>query len=133
MHQLFATLHESFPDVFKGMSKHRFKRVYLKNLKEFKQIVIKISRDQELVEKLKTNPANRLGPTEKAVWLLTLCGSQSEKLQSNSGASLSKDHKAILQKVEMERAKSKDFWQGRSTEPHNWRAVLEAAGHKTSL
>ncbi|KAJ2381819.1 hypothetical protein H4S02_006047, partial [Coemansia sp. RSA 2611] len=53
INQLYVALHQTFPDNFKGMSRHRFKRVYLKNLKEFKHIRVKVSRDPELLDKLR--------------------------------------------------------------------------------
>ncbi|KAI8324863.1 hypothetical protein GQ54DRAFT_41483 [Martensiomyces pterosporus] len=132
MNQLFVALHKSFPEQFRGVSRHKFKRVYLRNLKEFQHIKVKPCRESELLEKLRADPESRVGHLDKVAWLIHIGDSLAPKYTSGS-VDLNTSHKTILDRIETERAKSKDFWEGRSNTPHDWRAVLEAAGHKTTL
>ncbi|KAJ2063164.1 hypothetical protein GGI17_001900 [Coemansia sp. S146] len=132
INQLYVALHNSFPDNFSGMSRHKFKRVYLKNLKEFKHIKIKVHRDPELLEKLRNDPDSRVTPTDKEAWMVEVADSLARKYLTGD-VDLGVNHKEILDKINSERAKSKDFWEGKTNVPHDWRAVLKAAGEKTSL
>ncbi|KAJ2492889.1 hypothetical protein IWW37_001061 [Coemansia sp. RSA 2050] len=132
INQLYVALHQTFPDNFKGMSRHRFKRVYLKNLKEFKQIRIKVCRDPELLEKLRNDPDSRVTASDKEAWLIEVAESLAVKYLAGQ-VDLGVNHKNILEKINTERSKSKDFWEGKTNVPHDWRAVLKAAGEKTSL
>ncbi|KAJ2464537.1 hypothetical protein EV174_006796 [Coemansia sp. RSA 2320] len=125
-------LHTSFPENFKGVSRHKFKRVYLRNLKEFKHIKIKVCRDPEILQKLRNDPESRVGPTDKDAWLIEIEDSLARKYLTGD-VDLGVNHKDILSKITSERAKSKDFWEGKNNTPHDWRAVLNAAGHKTKL
>ncbi|KAJ1931071.1 hypothetical protein FBU59_006839 [Linderina macrospora] len=132
MNQLFVALHKGFPAEFKGLSRHKFKRVYLKNLKEFKHIKVKPVRDPETLVRLRTDPDSRVGVTDKDAWLISIDESLAVKYQTGQ-VDLAVDHKQILSRIETERSKSKDFWEGKTNTPHDWKAALEAAGHKTSL
>ncbi|KAJ1827834.1 hypothetical protein LPJ73_005855, partial [Coemansia sp. RSA 2703] len=117
---------------FKAVSRHKFKRVYLKNLKEFKQITVKPLRDPEFIAKLREDPESRVSPTKKEAWVVTIAESLMEKYLSGE-VDLNKSSAGIVDTIEKERSKSKDFWEGNSNTPHDWRAILEASGHKTSL
>ncbi|KAJ2811504.1 hypothetical protein H4S07_002023 [Coemansia furcata] len=132
INQLYVALHKSFPDNFQGMSRHKFKRVYLKNLKEFKHIKIKVHRDPDLLEKLRNDPESRVTLTDKEAWMIEVEDSLAKKYLTGD-VDLGVSHKVILEKINTERAKSKDFWEGKTNVPHDWRAVLKAAGAKTSL
>ncbi|KAJ1906084.1 hypothetical protein LPJ71_004389 [Coemansia sp. S17] len=132
INQLYVALHNSFPDNFKGMSRHKFKRVYLKNLKEFKHIKIKVHREPELLERLRNDPESRISVTDKEAWMVEVADSLARKYLSGD-VDLGVNHKEILDKINSERTKSKDFWEGKTNVPHDWRAVLKAAGEKTSL
>ncbi|KAJ2478014.1 hypothetical protein IWW47_006149 [Coemansia sp. RSA 2052] len=125
-------LHNSFPDNFHGMSRHKFKRVYLKNLKEFKHIKIRVHRDPDLLERLRNDPESRVSPTDKEAWMIEVEDSLACKYLRGD-VDLGVNHKQILDKIDVERSKSKDFWEGKTNVPHDWRAVLKAAGEKTSL
>ncbi|KAJ2743581.1 hypothetical protein GGI20_003641 [Coemansia sp. BCRC 34301] len=132
INQLFMALHTSFPENFKGMSRHKFKRVYLKNLKEFKHIRIKVHRDPDLLERLRNDPESRVTATDKEAWMVEVEDSLARKYLTGE-VDLSVNHKQILDKIHTERARSKDFWEGKTNVPHDWRAVLNAAGEKTGL
>ncbi|KAJ1954129.1 hypothetical protein EC988_002597 [Linderina pennispora] len=132
MNQLFVALHKGFPQQFKGMSRHKFKRVYLRNLKEFSHIKVKPVRDPEVLQKLREDPDSRVGMTDKDAWLFSIDESLAAKYQSGQ-VDLAVDHNQILDLIGAERAKSRDFWEGNTNTPHDWKAALEAAGHKTSL
>ncbi|KAJ1824061.1 hypothetical protein LPJ60_001050 [Coemansia sp. RSA 2675] len=132
INQLYVALHQTFPDNFKGMSRHRFKRVYLKNLKEFKHIRVKVSRDPELLDKLRSDPESRVTASDKEAWLIEVAEPLAVKYLTGQ-VDLGVNHKDILEKINTERSKSKDFWEGKTNVPHDWRAVLKAAGNKTSL
>ncbi|KAJ1829532.1 hypothetical protein LPJ56_000294 [Coemansia sp. RSA 2599] len=132
MNQLFEAVHKSFPEQFKGVSRHKFKRVYLKNLKQFKQIEVKPERDPEVLEKLRMDPESRVTGARKEAWLIRVPQSMIAKYESGE-VDLNKSHKSIVETIEQERSKSKDFWTGNSNKPHDWRAVLEASGHKVNL
>ncbi|KAJ2905814.1 hypothetical protein GGI21_004122 [Coemansia aciculifera] len=132
INQLYMALHTSYPDNFKGMSRHKFKRVYLKNLKEFKHIKVKVCRDPDVLEKLRNDPESRVSTTAKEAWMIEVEDSLARKYLSGD-VDLGVNHKHILDKINSERTKSKDFWEGKTNVPHDWRAVLNAAGEKTSL
>ncbi|KAJ2879199.1 hypothetical protein IWW38_006163 [Coemansia aciculifera] len=132
INQLYMALHTSYPDNFKGMSRHKFKRVYLKNLKEFKHIKVKVCRDPDVLEKLRNDPESRVSTTAKEAWMIEVEDSLARKYLSGD-VDLGVNHKQILDKINSERTKSKDFWEGKTNVPHDWRAVLNAAGEKTSL
>ncbi|KAJ1721475.1 hypothetical protein LPJ53_004010 [Coemansia erecta] len=132
INQLFLAAHKAYPEQFKAISRHKFKRVYLKNLKEFKQIIVKPLRDPELLAKLREDPESRVTGTRKEAWVVTISESLMQKYLSGE-VDLSKSSTEIVETIEKERSKSKDFWEGNSNTPHDWRAILEASGHKTSL
>ncbi|KAJ1877480.1 hypothetical protein H4R99_007289 [Coemansia sp. RSA 1722] len=132
INQLFLAAHKSFPEQFKGVSRHKFKRVYLKNLKEFKHVEIKPVRDPEALEKLRQDPDSRVTIAKKEAWLVRISERLIAKYESGQ-VNLDTSHKDILKKIEQERSKSKDFWAGNTNKPHDWRAVLEASGHKVGL
>ncbi|KAJ2859392.1 hypothetical protein FB639_005788, partial [Coemansia asiatica] len=126
INQLFTAAHKSFPEQFKGVSRHKFKRVYLKNLKEFKHVEIKPVRDPEVLEKLRQDPESRVTAAKKEAWLVRISDSLITKYESGK-VDLGTSHKNIIEKIEQERSKSKDFWAGSTNKPHDWRAVLEAS------
>ncbi|KAJ2345859.1 hypothetical protein IWW50_003193 [Coemansia erecta] len=131
-HKLFAMAHESFPNEFSGITRHKFKSIYIRNLKEFKQIVIKPCRDAEIIEKLAVDPDTRVRTGQKEAWMVAIPDNLATKYISGE-VDLNTSHSKIVSTIEDERAKSKEFWQGETNQPHDWKAILEKAGHKTSL
>ncbi|KAI7834986.1 hypothetical protein BX661DRAFT_168168 [Kickxella alabastrina] len=132
INQLFTSVLKTFPSEFQGVSRHKFKRIYLRNLKEFKQVAVKPERDPDALAKLRLDPESRITATDKIAWMVQLADPLMNKYLSGE-VDLTKNHNTILKTIDMERAKSKDFWEGKSNTPHDWRAVLEAAGQKTSI
>ncbi|PIA19141.1 hypothetical protein COEREDRAFT_5667 [Coemansia reversa NRRL 1564] len=124
--QLYKTLMTTFEDQFKGVSYTKFKDVYLKNLREFKQVDVKPCNDADLLKKIKANFATEFPsePTPKTIWIVSIKTSLAARYASGAIGE-NTDTKEIIQKVESERLRSKDFWQGKSNEPHDWKAIAK--------
>ncbi|KAJ2084436.1 hypothetical protein H4R24_000066 [Coemansia sp. RSA 988] len=125
---LYNTIMTTFPEQFKGVSYTRFKDVYVRNLKEFQQISERTSNDDNLlVEKLKAKFAAEY-PSEaipKTEWILTIKPSLASRY-STGAIGATTNTKEIIAKVEKERLRSKDFWEGKSNTPHDWRAIVKS-------
>ncbi|KAJ2324602.1 hypothetical protein IWW51_003195 [Coemansia sp. RSA 2702] len=131
-HQLFARVNKMFPQEFKNMSRHKFKSVYITNLKEFKQIREKPTRDPEVIEELAKDPDSRVKSGQTDVWVISMEDAAATKYTSGS-VDLATSHNKIQKAIDRERTKSRDFWEGKSNTPHDWKAILESSGQKTSL
>ncbi|KAJ2757526.1 hypothetical protein IWQ56_006242 [Coemansia nantahalensis] len=131
-HQLYHALMTRFPDQFKGVTRAKFKTIYLKNLKSFGQISAKHVTDEAVLKRLAEDPASKVRPEDKKAWLLTIDNKVVHK-HATENVRLDQHHSEILENIEKESALSRAFWEGDSNTPHDWRAALRAAGHKTSL
>ncbi|KAJ2799076.1 hypothetical protein H4R20_004577 [Coemansia guatemalensis] len=125
--QLYATVMSSFSQQFKGVSFTKFKDVYLKNLKEFEQISIKPCTDEDALNKLRASFKEKY-PTQtfpKTMWVVSIKPSLAARYSSGAIGS-STNTKELIKKVEEERMKSKDFWEGKSNTPHDWKAIAKS-------
>ncbi|KAJ2718369.1 hypothetical protein GGI07_005788 [Coemansia sp. Benny D115] len=129
--QLFLAAKNGFPNEFGQVSRSKFKNVYLKNLKEFKHIVAKPVRDPELMKKLLEDPESRAAGNNN-VFVYKICENIAAKYMSGE-VDLLKSSIKIVDAIDAEKAKSKDFWEGKTNTPHYWKSVLEAAGEKVKL
>ncbi|KAJ2783230.1 hypothetical protein H4R18_001831 [Coemansia javaensis] len=130
--QLYEALTTRFPQQFGSVSRTKFKAVYLKNMKEFGQIKVKPCRDDAVLAKLREDPTSRVTSMREVAWLVSVNEDVAAKHLSDD-IDLSVSHKSIVEQVDRETTRSKDFWTGKTNKPHDWRAALKAAGHKTSL
>ncbi|KAJ2163148.1 hypothetical protein GGF46_000077 [Coemansia sp. RSA 552] len=130
--QLFVAVKKSFPEQFEEVSRHKFKNVYVKNLKGTQQIQVKPQRDPEALKKLYMDPDSRVTSGQKVAWVLRLNDNIAAKYQEGE-ISLDTSAKSIVERIDEERSKSKRFWEGATNTPHDWRAALKARGDKTHL
>ncbi|KAJ1734735.1 hypothetical protein LPJ72_002218 [Coemansia sp. Benny D160-2] len=129
MHQLYVTARNTFPEQFEGISATQFKKKYVRNLVKTKQITIKPSIDLEVLDKLRKDPTSRVGASKKQAWLFKI-SKDLETAFSNPNYNPDPNHSEILQKIEGERKASRNFWEGKSNSPHDWREIIRATGAK---
>ncbi|KAJ1736257.1 hypothetical protein LPJ61_000041 [Coemansia biformis] len=130
--RLYEGVINRFPEQFAGVSRHKFKTIYLKNMRDFKQITMKLHRGEAPEGMSEKEFTKRAIAEKKGEWLVIL-DSKVAEMQLSGKVDLDVNHQSILDHIRNESAISKDFWEGRSNQPYDWRAVLEAAGRKTSL
>ncbi|KAJ1676805.1 hypothetical protein EV182_007464 [Spiromyces aspiralis] len=139
--QLYTNLLRDYPSEAGELSYSQFKKKYLRNLKNFGHIIVKPIQDKELMQELAKNPLEtRVTVSSKEAWLVRLHPSFAKKYAQDEqegvtqgGVDLSKSHSEILAQIAQERHKSKIFWEGKSDEPHDWRAAVKKLGHPESL
>ncbi|KAJ1995810.1 hypothetical protein GGI25_000314 [Coemansia spiralis] len=127
--QLYEALVETFPEQFGNISRNKFKRVYVKNLKEFKQIIVKPLRDPEALEALRKDPKSRVTSARREAWMVSVSEATASKFTAEN-SELDNNQAGILDKIESARLKSKGFWEGKTNTPYDWRSILKASGAK---
>ncbi|PVU85647.1 hypothetical protein BB559_006900 [Furculomyces boomerangus] len=133
INSLFSVVHKEFPAEFEGVTKTALKKIYLKNLKNFGHVRARIVRDAEKVEEIKKNQENKINKDKKEAWVWTLEDHLKEKYINLPIDQARIPPKTILDSINTERQKSKDFWLGKTDEPHDWKQTLIDSNKKTSL
>ncbi|KAJ1778743.1 hypothetical protein LPJ77_000048 [Coemansia sp. RSA 2523] len=131
-HKLYSAALESFPNEFAGISRCKFKETYIRNLKEFKQVIVKPCCDPEVITAMAADPDTRVRPGQKTIWLASIPDQLAAKYVPGNPA-MTTSNIEVLDAIDEERTKSKDFWTGETNKPHDWKAILKEAGKPTSL
>ncbi|PVU95492.1 hypothetical protein BB561_001784 [Smittium simulii] len=136
VHELYEALQQKFPQQFGSVTTSQLKRVYLTSLKNLKHIKPRRCIDPEIVARYKSSILNNSCNVKKqdTVWRWTLSDKLLQKYKDLSYEELTTTTAPmILKDIDMEKQKSIDFWKGRTTTPHDWKASLEKMGKKTHI
>ncbi|OLY83099.1 hypothetical protein AYI68_g2773 [Smittium mucronatum] len=154
---LVAKLYLDFPAEFDKVSKTKIKKVYLKNLKNFghvRPIILRdaptenVSTENSVASEANVEESNAVAGKKgkkqkvkkaqgvgalKENWAWSLNSSLVEKYKNMNIEDARIPSGVILDRINKERLKSKDFWTGKTDLPHDWKDQLTKKGQKTSL
>ncbi|OMJ23365.1 hypothetical protein AYI70_g2302 [Smittium culicis] len=157
-----TVLRSEFAEEFSDVSKNKIKKVYLKNLKNFGHVKPLVNRPEVILadtlaesaaaedladskadesqavagKKKKGKKATKVKLTVAEVennWSWALNPNLMDKYTNMTVEEARTPTSVIIDAINSEKLKSKDFWTGKTSTPHDWKAALKDKNMKTSL